>query len=241
MENKYCVVFDCDGTLTTKESRALMFCVDRDALSVAANEESQKLRARYLPAALAGKLTRRQEIAWLRDTLRIYVKDGLTLNRVRPVIDKIPMRAGTVECLRLLRDADIPVAVISYGVGDFIELFLKRHGVRDCVDRIYSAVMDVDPDSGLFVDFCEGTFVLPSNKGAWSRFFAERHRVPTGNILAVGDSLGDRRLGKRKSLRLGLARDEAEAKIFAQHMGHVVVTDDFHPVTAWLKKHLNLT
>ncbi len=234
------VVFDCDGTLTTKEIRSLMYCVDSGTLSEQARERGMAMRRRYLPLAQAGTMTAAEEADWLRGTLQLYIDDGLTMDRIRASLAGVPLRPGAAECLRLLHAHGIPVAVVSYGVRAFVEAFLEANGIGRCVNDIYSAVLEPAGPDGRFSSYRPDSFVFPSNKGLWSRRFAWAQRVPKENLFAVGDSLGDRRLGFRKERRLGIAKDAAEAALLAPHMGRVVISDSFEPVTAWLKEELHL-
>src|SRR3989338_5181848 len=59
------------------------------------------------------------------------------------------------------------------------------------------------------------------------------------NILAVGDSAADFRLGYLKENRLGIAGSEQEKEEVKKFFGEVVITENFDPVLEWLKRRLN--
>lgn len=192
------------------------------------------MRKYYLARANQGKLTKNDQERWLVDSLALYIEAGLTLSQIEKILGTVKLRMGVKECLKELRRRQIPVAVVSYGVYQFIDAVLRANGVRYCVDKIYSAQLTTD-ESGLVNGFSRHTFVLPHTKGKFSRNFADRHFVRYDNILAVGDSpSGDRLLGYLKKNRLGIAGDPAKKERLLTVMGSAVVTDDFRPVTEWI-------
>ncbi len=241
IRSRSAVVFDFDGTLTPKKTGSLFSVVDAAALSPAANAEMQRLRTLYLGRAVNGTLTIEEETSWLEETLVAYIKDGLTQDRVRESLRGVVLRPGVVECLEWLWRFGVPVAIVSYGATPFIEEVLEQNGTRSYIDRIFSATMEVSPESARFHSYDRASFVLPVDKGGWSRWFATTHGVLHENLIAVGDSGGDKYLGHLKERRLGIAKDDADAAKIAQFMGEVIVTEDFAPVTDWLRRTLNRT
>lgn len=233
------VVFDFDGTLVHKHG-SLCRTVDDAALSPEANQEMIRLRGQCLDLAISGLLTPEKEADWLTRTLDAYVNDGLTPERARSVLENVTLRPGAKECLEWLHGEGIPIAVVSYGVMPFIDTVLRTNGARTCVNRIYATELAVSSETGRFSSYDATSLVLPINKGECSRHFADVHGIPHDHLIAVGDSGGDKFLGHLKERRIGIAKDATEAAKFASHMGEVVITEDFAPVTAWLRRTIDL-
>ncbi len=233
------VVFDFDGTLIHKHG-SLCRTVDDAALSPEANQEMVRLREQYLDLAIRGQLTSEKEADWLMKTLDAYVNDGLTPERAHEALRGVILRPGARQCLEWLHREGVPVAVVSYGVTPFIEAVLRSNGSRGFVDRIYATELAVSSETGRFCAYDAASLVLPLNKGEWSRHFADANGVPHERLIAVGDSGGDKFLGHLKERRIGIAKDEAEAAKFGSHMGQVVITEDFAPVTEWLTRTIDL-
>ncbi|MEK9151937.1 MAG: HAD-IB family phosphatase [Patescibacteria group bacterium] len=238
------VVFDIDGTFTPKKPDDLVSLVNRvnrqASLPAAVQKELEDTRNLYHVRALNGVLPADAQQEWMRDTLDLYARHGLSLPRARAVIRNIPLRSGITACLEMLRRAEIPAAVISFGVADFVDEYLRHHGIDRLIDRVYAARLRED-EHGVCSGYDASSIVVPANKGEASRHFADMHGVPYGCLLAVGDSGGDMHLGHARDNRLLIACSAEEAAALARFAGETVVCDDFSPVTHWLKTKLGLT
>jgi len=238
------VIFDMDGTLTRK-GPSVWATIDEHAISAPCRRKLDALRERYLQPAIDGTLSVQGEIDWLIGTLDAYVQDGLASDTMQSAIKDMKLRAGVVECMRMLDLHGIPVAIVSYGIAQAIETILRANGVpieHSLYDAIFAARLTGTGrnEAILYTGYDEASLVIPSNKGEWSEAFASRHNVRVDNLLAVGDSGGDRFLCPLKKNRLGLAGDAKEAMKLQKFMGTVIVTDDFSPVTAWIAARLGL-
>ena len=237
---RYGVVLDCDGTLTPKSLGSLFRVVDTHALPPEAEPDFKVLRDRYIPLAEVGKLSPELQIEWLAETFEIYIRHRLRREAWQLAIaSSVTFRPGVMGALVALHAAGVPTAIVSYGSIDFIEHALEIEGAAELVTEIYATRMRHDA-SGLVVGYERETFVTQENKGEWSLRFADAYGIPHGNLLAVGDTAGDRYLGHLKEHRFGIAKDEAERAKIAPYMGETVVADDFAAARAWLSGKLGL-
>jgi len=237
---RFGVVLDCDGTLTPKSLGSFFKVVDMRALPPEAEPDFKVLRDRYLPLAAASSLSPELQLEWLAETFEIYIRHKLTrAGWMEALARAIVWRHGAIETLAALHFFRVPVGIISYGSSDFIRHALVLAGADEWVKEIYATRMHHDRD-GLVVGYDRDTFVTQDNKGEWSRRFAEAHGIPLDNLLAVGDTAGDRHLGHLKENRFGIAMDEAEREKIASYMGTTVVADDFSAARAWLADKLGL-
>ncbi len=237
MDKKWAVVFDFDGTLISKSYGSLYDVIDSNGgVTPACHQKAVKMRKHYLALARAGKLTKKHQEKWLVDSLRLYVDSGLSVHKMREILSRVQLRAGVRDCLLQLQARGVPVAIISYGVFQFIEEVLLHHGLKHLVHKIYSADLKIGTDAaGTVTGFSKETFVFPFNKGLVSREFADLYGVPYENILAVGDSPnGDKELGHLMENRLGIARDKSEKERLLEVMGSAMVTESFDRATDWL-------
>ncbi|MDE2001230.1 MAG: haloacid dehalogenase-like hydrolase [Patescibacteria group bacterium] len=240
MKRGAAVVLDCDGTLIPKEPFTSLFNVidSNGGVSLGCYERAKEMRKHYLALAYAGKLTERCQRKWFSETIKLYVVSGLAMKKIGEILESVRLRPGVKEILRELHTRGVPVAIVSYGIVQFIESVLLVNGMRHYVDAIYAANLRVDA-SGLVTGFHPRSAVYPFNKGYFSRQFADLHRVPYRNLLAVGDSPnGDCGLGHFKKNRFGIARDESERKRLLKVMGAAAVTESFDPAADWLRMKL---
>lgn len=233
-----------DGTLTDK-GQSVWATIDTHAVSDECRIALDRLRERYLKPAIEGTLSTQGEIDWLLATLDAYVDDGLTSDGMDQALQDVRLRTGVIDCLNLLEAHGVPVAIVSYGIVQAIAGILASNGLpsgHSLFTAIFASRLTGTEQEGraVYTGYDVTSLVIPSNKGEWSRHFALRHGLDPEDLLAVGDSGGDRFLCEKKSNRLGLAEDTTEAAKLQRFMGTVMVTDDFSPVTEWLKVRLGL-
>jgi phosphoserine phosphatase len=238
---KYAVGLDFDGTCTSSED-PLMKLIYENLLTGEARKAVKDQYDRYMPKALRGELSPAQQMTWFKGTIGAYVGQGLTLPQIYAVIDRVKLRPGVMELCGHLRSRGIPTAIISFGGRQFIRRVAANHSPLTMpVDAICAADLHVDPVTRRIQGLWDESIVIPANKGEWSRRFADEHDVPYENILAVGDTWGDSKLGHLKENRLGIVEDAAGAQAIAGAFGEVVVTKDFYPVIDWILRKLNGT
>lgn len=240
----YGVVFDMDGTLTNKGPSSWA-AIDEKAISNECLEKLSALRSLYLTQALEGTLSEKGELDWLIRTLQAYIDDGMTIQKMHAAVNDFQLRPGVIECLKMLEKNRIPMAIVSYGIKQAISRILLMNGLpksHRLFRAIYAARFTVMNGSGpaRYVGYETSSLVIPSNKGYWSDKFALSRGIDPKDLLAVGDSGGDRFLCRRKRNRVGLAADKTEAERLRKFMGRVIITDDFEPVTKWLTARLGL-
>lgn len=240
MGAKWVAVFDFDGTCISRSYKSLYDVVDsQGGLTAECIELAEKMREYYIQRIVAGTLTKREQEKWLADAIGLYVRSELTYSKIGGLLAPVRLNSGVKDCFRMLRQRNIPVAIVSYGIFDFIEIVLSANDCLDLVDRIYSAHLIFGP-KGQIAGFEPASAVFPHNKGEFSRIFARRHNVPYQNILAVGDSpKGDAKIGHLKKNRFGVAANESEREKLLTVMGTALVTESFEPVTKWILKKID--
>ena len=228
----YVVIFDCDGTLI-KRPYSLMSIVD-EALNESDRQVMNALRERYFPKIFSETLTVEEARELITLPISIYIGCGLTTVKIKKVLSKVSLRRKVEETFKFLNKQGIPIAIISFGIKQFIETVLEQQKVRKYISGIYAADLSIKKET--ICGYEPGTVVITENKGVFSEHFARQHGVPAKNILAIGDSMVDQNLGYFRYNRLGLAETEEEKQKIKKYFGEVVVTEDFGPVLEWLKK-----
>lgn len=228
------VVFDFDGTLTPRSYVSLFNVVEKGVLSEDRLKETAFLRGKYMPKAMNGTITHEEEAAWLAENINVFIKAKTTIGQIKGALEKVRLRSNAVDCMALLADKRIPMAVISYGVYQFIEIVLKNNHALPLINSIYATKLEIDKETGLVTGYNPETILLPQQKGIASAHFAKSVRVQEGNVLAVGDSLVDSLLGSSKENRFGIAEDEKQLERIKKVMGSCAISQDFSPVIDWL-------
>lgn len=228
---------DYDGTATTKKDdtyRAAIQVVNQFALGPDAHQARAALRDLYFRRAVDGTLSDAEGIRWICQEADIFVQFGLEQDAMLAALEPVALRPGAVEAFRMANELDVPLGFISFGIADFIEPVLGRLGIRSEV-----MALRLRWKSGKVVGWYPETVVHPKMKGFWARSFARRHRIPYDLLFGLGDSRGDRTLGLLEN-RLGIARDEHDRAFLDGFFSEVVITEDYDPVRAWLRRRTGL-
>lgn len=240
MKKKRVVVLDFDGTLIPTEYVSLYNVIDQQINSSEYKKMIQKLRSKYLKITEKRKLTLNEQLNWFNKTIEAYTEFGLTLKESEEIMATVKLRNGVKECLEFLKKQKVPVAIISYGIKQFISTVLKSNNVDHLVSQVYSADLTFKSKKGLITGFRNKSLVLPSSKVVFSHQFADIHNVKYQDILGVGDSIHDDGLGDKKENRFGISHNKDRSKLLKRCMGTVVITKDFYPVTEWLYDKLDI-
>lgn len=243
---KYCVILDFDGTCIPREQVALIHIVDRNALPPAALQDVKTLWETWGERAIAGRINPLEEKAWMVQTIDLYIRYGMRLVDAYRALDVVRLKRGFRTFLLEMRRRGIPVGICSFGIKQFIWYVLYKEGVHHLVSDIFATDLvtwnaneDAEPIKKLDFD----SMVTPSDKGCWSELFARKYGVPNERMLAVGDSLGDKRLGYLKENRLCLVKDISEVETYGleEHFGYISPSEFFTPVLKWMRlvKHID--
>lgn len=124
------------------------------------------------------------EVPWessYRRTVEMLIEYGLTRKEVTEFCDTLELRIGVEELFGYLRTHEIPTAIITGGVSDFIpERYKKMTTAVYANDFIYNQdrVTDVE------LNVC-------NNKDTHLRAFCREIGIPVEKTIAVGDGEGD--------------------------------------------------
>lgn len=131
--NNYYVVLDFDGTITNAESvdswRAI---IDFEIYGEECKKEIEQLNGKYKPIETDYKLSyeiKKQHMAdWYQKSMDLLYKYQLTYSKLQKALqkEKLKIRKGAKEFLKNLHQKNIPVIIISAGIGNTIEEFLKK-------------------------------------------------------------------------------------------------------------------
>jgi len=165
------VAFDFDGTLADSEM------LDRIAARAGVGDEVADITER----AMRGELSYAES---LRERARLVA--GLPEDAAREVYDGVRLREGAAAVLADLRDAGVPVAVLTGGFGPGVEAALDAAGVS--ADRVVANRLPA-ADGELTGDV-EGPLVEGTKDDAL-REVCGSFGVAPGDAVAVGDGAND--------------------------------------------------
>lgn len=167
-KNNYYVVLDFDGTITSSDSLdSWMAIIDFEIYGEECKKEIQKLNGKYKPIESDYELDydiKKQHMAdWYRKSMDILYKYQLTFSKLQKALqkEKLKLRKGAKEFLKSLHETKIPVIILSAGIKNTIEEFLKR---QECYyDNIYIISNQIEFKEDEMQEFT-GTILHSMNK-----------------------------------------------------------------------------
>ena len=128
-ENVY-VVIDFDKTITAATSDD-SWDASSHMLGYDCKNKMNKLYQFYAPIELDYNLSFQEKekymIEWYKKCMNLYYKYGLTREKLKQSIEKSKLifRKGAKEFIRKAYEENIPIIILSAGIGNVIEQFLK--------------------------------------------------------------------------------------------------------------------
>ncbi|MCI8384142.1 MAG: hypothetical protein HFJ33_04680 [Clostridia bacterium] len=140
--NNYYVILDFDKTMTSKNSfDSWLAIIDFDIYGEKCKKEIEALNAKYSPIELdyTIELKKKEQymIEWYQKSMDLLYQYQLTNSKLKQALqkNKLQLREGTKEFLEKLKQQKIPVIILSAGIGNVIEEFLKK---EECYyDNLY--------------------------------------------------------------------------------------------------------
>ena len=230
------VVSDFDRTLTVGNSKTSWSLLsDTHFLPEAYKEERQKYYDYYRPIEVDTSLPftyRLDEMnSWYRKHIRLFVKYGLKESFIDTTVrdaKTMQFREGAKEFLIFLQKHQIPLIIISAGVGNFIESFLKQ---EDCYfDNIYISSNMIRFENGVAVGI-HNNVIHSLNKNEVSLPEKIKAKLEGKNqIILLGDQFDDIRMVEEEkrahTIRVGWLVEPQNEKVFKESFDFVLSNDE---------------
>lgn len=236
-ENVYLVI-DFDHTLTSKKSDdswEISGSLLGKEFAKDMNELYQKYGLIELDDKIAIKEKEKSMVEWYEKCMDLYYKYHLTQEKLKKSVENgnLIYRDGAEVFLKKAHQENIPVIILSAGIGNVIELFLKQ---TNCYfDNIYiiSNFMEFDKD-GDVKEFDNTKMIHTLNKtmkGKLSEKYIKKIKDKTYKIL-IGDLKEDEKMVEQKewgtTLKIGILEQKVEErlKVYQKTFDVVLIGED---------------
>lgn len=222
-KNNIYLAIDFDKTITAKESED-SWSVSGSLLGEDFAKEINALYEIYRPIELDYKMhiqnKKRAMEEWYEKCMYLYYKYHLTQEKLKESVWKsnLIFRDGVKEFLQKAYQENIPIIILSAGIGNVIEQFLKE---TNCYfDNIYiiSNFMEFD-ENGKVKKFDNSKMIHTLNKtmkGKLPENYIEKIKDKTYKIL-IGDLKEDEKMIEQKewntTLKIGILDNETEERL----------------------------
>lgn len=195
-ENVY-VIADFDRTLTNEGSKTSWSILpESELVPLEYKEERIVLYEKYRPIELDEKMnfTKRNRLVkeWYTKNIELFVKYKITKEIVEITASNpeiMEFRNGAKDFIKFLHDNNIPLIIISAGIGNFIECFLEHN---DCYyEDVYASTNKIVFEDNVAIGI--GSDVIHSfNKNEVSLPDNIKERVGKRNkVILLGDQISD--------------------------------------------------
>lgn len=235
-KDNYYVILDFDKTITSKKSLdSWMAIADFEIYGEECKKEWEQLNAKYAPIesnyTLDYETKKQYMVEWYQKSMDILYQYKLTHSKLLEALNKgkLEFREGAKEFLADLHQKNIPVIVLSAGIGNAIEEFFK---LNHCYyDNIYIISNFIEFKEDKMQKF-EKPIIHSMNKqveGSLSPIWQDRIQKKEYAILC-GDIIEDIQMIKKedlsKTITIGLLNDKIEENLkFYQQNYDVVLTN----------------
>ena len=140
--NNLVIAIDFDKTITAKTSMD-SWGASGLLLGKEFKEKLEKLYIKYRPVELDYEITAEEKTKkmeeWYKSCMDLYEEYNLSVSKLEESVEKsrLVFRKGAKEFLNNAIKKDIPVIILSAGIGNVIEMFLKKN---DCLGKNFEII-----------------------------------------------------------------------------------------------------
>lgn len=204
--NNFYVVIDFDRTLTSDNSLdSWQVLGNSEIFSKDFVNESEKLTNKYYPYeidyTLDSKTKEKYLKKWYDESMNLFFKYGLTHEILLKCVQnpKLQFRNGAKEFFEFLNKNNVPVIILSAGIGNVIEEFLK---INDCYfDNIYIISNFIKFENNLMLKFSDNMLHSLNKKIQNLPTDFEKQLSNKDFILLLGDLIEDISMVPKEDLR----------------------------------------
>ena len=214
------IITDFDRTLTTGNSESSWGILSKSGLVTKEYmNERQKLYDYYRPIEIDEEMDyetkNRLMTEWWNKHIGLLIKYKMSekiINEAANDIKVMEFRKGAKEFLKSMNDRNIPVIIISAGIGNFIKQFLIKNQCD--YDNIFIISNFIKFENGIASGIIgDVTHSLNKNEVSLSSDISKLIKNRQ-NIILLGDNVSDVRMAKEedrnKALKIGFLEEKVE-------------------------------
>lgn len=197
------VVADFDYTLTkTRNEKGSLDCSwgvleNSPLMPESYTKECNALKARYLPIELDPHMPVEEKVPhmlmWYHEANKQLQNSGLRKEMFAGMVQEsnLEFRDGTNEMFVSLANANVPVLLLSAGLGDLIEEILQIKNIFHSNVKVVSNYLEYDTEGHVVGLSGEIIHVYNKNESAIQDSDYFKKLQARNNVILLGDSIGD--------------------------------------------------
>jgi 5'-nucleotidase len=231
------ILADFDRTITVGDSESSWSVLSKsDKVPSEYKSERQELYKTYRPIEVDETIDEDVKnalmVEWWNKHINLFVKYQIpesVISTATKDLSVMKFRAGGREFLENMKKRNIPVIIISAGIGNFIEQFFE---INKCnFDNIYIVSNFIKFENGVAVGVADNVIhSLNKNEVALTKEIKDKLGT-RHNIILMGDSIGDVKMAREEvrkdALKIGFLEENVEeSKPYFEKEFDVVCTNN---------------
>ncbi len=226
------IVMDYDRTITRGDSNTTWGILSRtNILPAEYRSDRMSIYNHYRPIEVDSQIDETVKMAamedWFCKHVELLKKYHFNKKQIIDLFnepDTMILRSGFIEFYNYLNDRNIPIQIVSAGIADFIEEFLKKNKCLSKNVMIKGNYLDFDEDG--FVRGLKGSCVHSLNKNEIAY-----QNIDKKDVIVIGDQVTDIRMvegiDRGRVIAIGFINKENMADLEGfKDVFDMVLTDD---------------
>lgn len=221
-KDNFYVVADFDKTLTEGNSNSTWAVLSNaNELGEEYAKKRKDLYNYYRPIEIDSNISDEEKSEamsdWWRAHINLFFEYGLKEDSIKKGIKNggLKYREGAKEFLYKMKELNVPVIIISAGIGNIIEEFLKYE--KDNFDNIHIVSNYINFENGYIKDF-KGDTIHALNKNIVKLDNTSKELlIKRKNILLLGDGLADLKMisknDRENAITVGFLEEKVEENL----------------------------
>ena len=217
-KDNYFVVADFDRTITAGDSESTWGSISKaGVLPKEYNKKRQELHSKYRPIEIDTKIEYNIKFKymdeWCKTHINLFYEYGITEQAINIVIEKnlLKFREGAKEYIEFLHKNNIPLIIVSAGIGNIIKGFLEKNNCYFDNIEIISNFLEFE-DGKIKSMKNEPIHSLNKNIIKLPKYIQNKLSTRKYTIL-YGDGLADIKMVPKESLKNTISVGFLEEKI----------------------------
>ena len=237
-ENNTYFVIDFDRTITGEKSKD-SWDIARKTLGTEIKKDMNNFYKKYRPIEINYTISLEEKTKameeWYGNCMNLYYKYHLTKNKLIESVKtgNLSFRKGVKEFLKYANDKNIPIIILSAGIGNVIEQFLKKENSFFNNIHIISNFIEFDTN-GEIKEFDYSKIIHTLNKSLLGKLKDEQQKEIKNRPykILVGDMIEDVNMINKDewntTLKIGMINEETKEliKIYNEYFDIVLTEED---------------